>query len=256
MTPPKTFLLLHGAWHGGWCWAGTQRHLQEAGAGAYAPSLDGLSERSRPGAQHIGMQEHAQEVLHWLAENDGRQVILVGHSYAGNIISLVADALKQAAMRGDPLAGERVSHYVFLDAIVPPPEVKIWRWSDSHSEEVRGARLKSIQEHDGWLPAPPPEAFGVARAEDLSMIGPLLSPMPGACYTEPVEFRWRGTTGLKRSYLAASRPAYATLAPVRARVEADIQRQAGSWQRYDNIACGHDIMIDEPAALAQWLLSL
>ncbi len=216
----------------------------------FAPTLDGVSERFRPGGELVTIADHASEVVQWLREHNMQDTVLVGHSYAGNVISLVADRLKAGALHGNGQDRTLVKHYVFLDAIVPPPSAKEWRWSDSHSDELRLARLEAIRANAGYLPAPAAKAFGLMRSADEHMLESLLTPMPGACYTEAVQFRFGATRGLARSYIAAKNPPYASLQPVQERV-----RSEAGWG-YREIDCGHDAMLDMPEQLADMLLAL
>jgi pimeloyl-ACP methyl ester carboxylesterase len=229
--------------------AGAGRRLSRRHT-VFAPTLDGVSERARPGGEFITIADHATEVVQWLREHDLHDSVLVGHSYAGNVISVVADRLKASALHGIGADRTLVKHYVFLDAIVPLPSAKEWRWCDSHSDELKTARLAAIREHGGFLPAPAATAFGLMRQADEDMLERLLTPMPGACYTEPVQFRFGGTRGLSRSYIAATAPPYASLRTVQERV-----RSEPGWA-YREIACGHDAMLDLPEELAELLLAL
>jgi pimeloyl-ACP methyl ester carboxylesterase len=209
-----------------------------------------LSERARPGAANIGIRQHADEILQLLEKDDLTQVVLVGHSYAGNVISLVADTLKIRAAAGDLMAQQRVKHYVFLDAVVPRPEVKQWSWGDEHSAQVRASRLEAIALNKGMLPVPRADVFGLASPSDAQWIQTLMTPMPGACYTEPVQCKYGATRGLARTYIAAVKPAYSTLVPVHARIA-----QEPGW-RYIEAPCGHEVMVDMPQWLVEQLLAI
>jgi pimeloyl-ACP methyl ester carboxylesterase len=104
-----TYVLVHGAWHGGWCWRHVARALVAAGDEAHAPTLTGLGERAHLLSPEIGLETHVQDVLGVLQWEDLRDVVLVGHSYAGLVVDAVADR-----------AAERVARIVYLDAIVVP----------------------------------------------------------------------------------------------------------------------------------------
>jgi pimeloyl-ACP methyl ester carboxylesterase len=198
----------------------------------------------------VTIADHATEVVNWLREYEMQDTVLVGHSYAGNVISLVADRLKAGALYGSANDRTLVKHYIFLDAIVPLPSATEWRWSDSHSDELRTSRVHAIEQHGGYLPAPSASAFGLQRRADVQRLETLLTPMPGACYTEPVQFRFGATRGLARSYIAAIAPPYASLQGVQERV-----RSEPGWA-YREIACGHDAMLDLPEELAELCLAL
>src|SRR5262245_12927354 len=103
-----TYVLVHGAWHGGWCWAKVARLLRDAAQDVYTPTLTGLGERAHLARHEVDLETHIQDVVAVLESEELRGVTLVGHSYAGMVISGVA-----ARVTG------RISHLVYLDAFVP-----------------------------------------------------------------------------------------------------------------------------------------
>ena len=84
-----TFVLVHGAWHGGWCWRFVRPLL--SGHEVYAPSLTGLGERKHLAHAGIDLETHIADVVSLLEMEDLRNVILVGHSYGGMVITGAAD---------------------------------------------------------------------------------------------------------------------------------------------------------------------
>src|SRR5512146_1921364 len=131
-----TFVLVHGAWHGGWCWQKVIPFLEAAGHEVYAPTLTGMGERAAELSPDIGLDTHIQDVAGLLQEKNLHGVILVGHSYGGMVITGVVDQ-----------APERIAHLVYLDTFVP-------RDGESMSNVVPflGTYLrKQAQAHgDGW----------------------------------------------------------------------------------------------------------
>src|ERR1700730_4417189 len=103
-----TFVLVHGAWHGGWCWQKVIPFLEAAGHEVYAPTLTGLAERAAELSPDIGLDTHIQDVVGELEEKNLHGVILVGHSYGGMVITGVVDKVP-----------ERIAHLVYLDTFVP-----------------------------------------------------------------------------------------------------------------------------------------
>src|SRR5690349_6349785 len=103
-----TFVLVHGAWHGGWCWRKLSPLLAAQGHEVFAPTLTGLGERSHLAGPEVGLAVHVQDVASLLEFEDLREVILVGHSYGGMVLAGVAGR-----------AAERLSQLVYLDAYVP-----------------------------------------------------------------------------------------------------------------------------------------
>src|SRR5215813_9903475 len=103
-----TFVLVHGAWHGGWCWQKVIPLLEAADHAVYAPTLTGLAERACELSPDVGLDTHIQDVVGLLQDKDLHEVILVGHSYGGMVITGVVDAVP-----------ERIAHLVYLDTFVP-----------------------------------------------------------------------------------------------------------------------------------------
>lgn len=109
----KTFVLVHGAWHGGWCWCWCWcwRYVREllitAGHLVFSPSLTGLGDRVHLRSPDVNLSTHATDIVNLIEYEELQDVILVGHSYAGHVVSLVADRIKQ-----------RIKHIAFLDAVL------------------------------------------------------------------------------------------------------------------------------------------
>ena len=134
---PRTFVLVHGAWHGGWCWRRVADVLRARGHRVFAPSLTGLGDRAHLFSKDISLQIHVEDILSVVETEELSDFVLVGHSYAGMVISGVADTL-----------GQRVSRYVYLDARLPfdmSPGAS-FSWSSFDTPEIREARLKSVHE--------------------------------------------------------------------------------------------------------------
>src|SRR5215831_12178138 len=102
------FVLVHGAWFGGWCWQKVIPFLEAAGREVYAPSLTGLAERASELSPDVGLETHIQDIVGLLKEKNLNGVILVGHSYGGMVITGVVDQVP-----------ERIAHLVYLDTFVP-----------------------------------------------------------------------------------------------------------------------------------------
>lgn len=236
---PRDFVLVHGAWHGGWCWSRVARLLAAAGHRVFAPSLSGMAERAHRFAPDIGMATHIEDIVR-LVEFEGLEdFVLVGHSYAGSVVTGIGDRLR-----------ERVSHYVYLDAVVPPDDARSWRWADVMGEPGRQERLASIAgEGRGlMLPPPPTSVFGIRSEADREYVAARLTPMPAATFTVPIELRAGGTRGLRRTYLAAVAPVYQGLRHVAERIRGD-----ATW-RFEEFEAGHDMMLDDPRGLCARLL--
>ena len=117
------FLLVHGAWHGAWCWRDVTTALVRAGHRAHAVTLTGLGERAHLLHAGIDLQTHVQDVVAAIESEEMQQVVLVGHSYAGMLVTAVTDRMPG-----------RIGHLVYLDAVVPKPGES---WSSTHAAATR-----------------------------------------------------------------------------------------------------------------------
>ncbi len=188
------------------------------------------------------MQTHVEDVLSVVEAEELSDFVLVGHSYGGFVISGVADTLR-----------ERVSRYVYLDASVPPDMTPgaSFSWAGFNPPEAREARLKSVREEGkGGLPAPPPSAFAVTRPSDVAWLQRRLRPMPLQTYIGTFRFKNSGSNGLKRTYIASTKPPYALLAAARDRIRDD-----ATWS-FTTIEAGHNSMVTAPDELASLLMAV
>lgn len=238
MREPPAFVLVHGAWHGGWCWAPVARRLQAAGHRVFAPSLTGLADRAHLFARSVNLATHVQDITALIESESLDGCVLVGHSYAGNVISGVADHLR-----------ERLGHLVYLDAVVPDHHAPQWRWADFNTPEERARREAAI---DGpglglCLPPPPAEFFGIADPQILELVRARMTPMPAGTYRDPIAFRRGGSDGLPRTYIGVTDPPFASMAPMYRMASSD-----PTW-RWRALATCHDAMLTAPDDLVRLL---
>jgi len=241
MNLPSSFVLVHGAWHGGWCWRRVADILRANGCRVFAPSLTGLGDRAHLFSKDISLQTHVQDIVYLVEAEELNDFVLVGHSYGGLVVSGVADIL-----RG------RVSHYVYLDGTVPDdmsPGASTG-WSETNTAELRETRLKAARQQGNGvaLPAPLPSAFAVTEPSDAAWVQRRLRPMPLQTYLGKIAFKNHGNAGLRRTYIAAVKPRYIPLAATHERIQGD-----KSWS-YITIETGHDMMVTAPSELASLLM--
>ena len=233
------FVLVHGAWHGGWCWRRVTPLLEAAGHRAHALTLTGVGERAHLLDARVGLDTHVEDVLGALKAEEMVDPILVGHSYAGMVITGAAE--KRTA------AGLSIGRLVYLDAAVPLPGES---WSSRHSPEVVAARRQAAAASAGLsLPPPDPAIFGLSGA-DRDWVARRQTPHPFSPYETPLHFdnaRWRA---IPRSFIDCVAPPLATIDASRRRV-----REQGDWD-IQVMQTGHDPMISDPAGLARILISL
>src|SRR5271163_925188 len=143
---PYTFVLVHGAWHGGWCWRRVADLLRDGGHAVFTPTLTGLGERSHLQRAGIDLRTHIADVVNVMKWERLTDVVLCGHSYGGFIISGVAEAMAPA-----------LRSIVFLDAFVPKNgEAPQNLTSTAVQEGIREA----LRRGDSGMPPRSAEAFG------------------------------------------------------------------------------------------------
>ncbi len=239
-TQTTSIVLVHGAWHGAWCWSRVLPLLRSAGVDSHAVTLTGVGERAHLMAPTIDLHTHIQDVIGLIEAEELQRVVLVGHSYAGMVITGVADRL-QANHPG------LLVHLVYLDAALPYPGDS---WSSHHATETQQARIAASQP-SGGLSFPPPDAslFGLSGA-DRDWVNRRQTPQPFHLYQQPLDFDAERVAAVPRTFIDCTQPALATIAPSRVRV-----RSEPGWNVVE-MATGHDPMVSEPAALSQILLDI
>lgn len=231
-----TFVLIHGAWHGGWCWKKLAPLLRAAGHDVYTPTLTGLGERAHLLSPWIGLGTHIEDICALLEYEDLRHVILVGHSYGGMVITGVAE-----------VAAQRLSHLIFLDAFAPLDGQSLL---DTRSDGGAPVRKLAEESGDGWkVPIIGKATFGVTDEADLAWIAARITPQPLRTFEEPVRLTNPAAVALPRSYILC-RQKEPTL------FDAHAQRVKSEGWGYFELLTGHDAMITEPEELAGILLKV
>jgi len=170
-----TYVLVHGAWHGGWCWRRVAHALVAAGDEVFTPTLTGLGERAHLLTPEVGLETHVQDVLGVLRAEDLADVVLVGHSYAGLVVDAVADR-----------APGRVAHIVYLDAIVAPDGHCLFDHLNPQTRAHFEERAEA--EGEGWrvpVSAASPQYLGLAGDEDVRWVMDRLTPHPLRSFRDP-----------------------------------------------------------------------
>ena len=235
LTPGRkpVFVLVHGAWHGGWCWKKLKSILIDQGYEVYTPTLTGLGERSHLLNENINLDTHIQDVVNVIEYEDLSNVVLVGHSYAGMVVTGVADRISQ-----------RISHLVFLDAFLPESGKAL---KDYTPPPPPGAPKKSGR--DAWKVSPreTASAWGVRDAQDIEWAQKRLGPQSGATFGQPVTLSGPLSEKMKKAYVLLTKDSPWFL-------EAAKRAQKMGYQYYEMLKGGHDAMISEPAEVASILV--
>jgi pimeloyl-ACP methyl ester carboxylesterase len=232
---PATFVLVHGAWHGGWCWKKLRPLLRSAGHRVFSPSLTGLGERSHLLSPEIDLETHIRDVIAVIEYEDLDNVVLVGHSYGGMVITGVADRI-----------GARLAQQVYLDAFVPND-------GESLNDMVDGFMQFSMRE-DGWRVAPPcpVQAWGLTDEADIAWAQARIGDHPLRCFTQPLRLAGQARTPSRGAFVQTGD--YSGWPPGLIWIERAEQR--GLEHRTLDFSAGHDAMITQPRELAEILLDL
>jgi pimeloyl-ACP methyl ester carboxylesterase len=231
-----TYVLVSGAWHGGWCWKRVRSALARQGHAVFAPTFTGLCERSHLLSPDVDLETHIEDIANLIRWEELDDVILVGHSYGGCVISGVADRL-----------ADRIEALVYLDAFVLEDGQSL---HDALPPETRKAQLDlAAARGEGWRVPPMPAAAFNVNEPDRAWVDAQCTPHPLACFQQKLRIAAGRTAAEKRHYIYAS--AWEGT-PFTAFYEA---AKARGW-RTSEFACGHDIMLDRPDALTATLLDM
>jgi pimeloyl-ACP methyl ester carboxylesterase len=231
---PKNFVLLHGAFHGGWCWERVAAPLRDRGHRVTTPTQTGLGERRHLISREITLATFIDDLVNHIVYEDLTGVVLVGHSFGGNAISGAAERVP-----------ERIAELVYLDSIVIEGGARPF---DSLPVDVVAERTRLAEETSGGvsIPAPPAASFGVLDPADADWLEARMTPQPLSVYQSPLPIEGAPGNRLPKRYIVCADPFYLPLAAVRRWVV-----QAG-WA-VEEIATGHDAMVTAPAALVEML---
>jgi pimeloyl-ACP methyl ester carboxylesterase len=236
LSPPPPFVLVHGSWHGAWCWRDVVPLIAAAGHRVFTPTLAGLGERAGELAPSIDLDTHVGDVLRLVLGEDLHDVVLVGHSYAGVVITA-------AAAR----APERLRQLLYVDAYVPGPGQCLL---DLWPEAERRAALAEIGSGSGVRPTPSAIHLGITDPETAAWVDARLTPHPLRTYAGAVPAALPGPSSLPRAYL------HCTEGPTVARFGAFATRARAAGWPVREIASGHDVMLAHPRECAAALLAL
>jgi pimeloyl-ACP methyl ester carboxylesterase len=231
----KTFVLVHGAWHGGWGWVRLAALLRTQGHSVFAPTLTGLGERSHLLNATINATLHIADVVNVIRYERLRDIVLVGHSYGGNVISGVAE-----------IVPDKIAALVFLDAFVPDDGQSV---ADLVQPAVKEIILASAARGETTVPVRDAAAFNV-NEKDRAWVDSLAGPQPIGTMTEKLKLTGARDRIANKTYIRASGYPNVAFEAAHARAKAD-----KTWRTYE-VPCGHDVMIDMPERLAEILLEV
>jgi pimeloyl-ACP methyl ester carboxylesterase len=236
-----TFVLVHGGWHGGWCWQKVIPFLEEASHEVYAPTLTGLAERASELSPDIGLDTHIQDITGLLQEKNLHGVILVGHSYGAMVITGVVDQVP-----------ERIAHLVYLDTFVPRDGESM---AASSPMVIRLLRKQAQAHGDGWR-VDSQGTYGVTTEPDRSWVRSQVTPQPLKTLEQPLHLKNPAIVSAKpRTHISCTGGGFFFSLMRRILAPRALPPTEAGW-RLRQLPTGHDAMITLPRELADLLLEV
>lgn len=236
----RKFVLVPGAWLGGWCWKYLTPLLRDEGHDVYTPTLTGLGEREHLMRSEIGLETHITDIVNVLEYNEFTDVVLLGHSYAGLVVTGVAERVP-----------ERLAHVVYLDALVPMDDEPVSA-SEFYPPDEWDAMEAAAKDHAGGWPFPDdhPGWVGISD-EDTRWMREKAVPHPLNTFKQPVNVRNPAAAALPTSYILCTQNGMddSILDTIRQLCE---QRE---WELRE-LDTGHWPMVSMPRKLAHQLLEV
>ena len=231
----KTYVLIHGGFHGGWCWQLVAKRLRALGHDVFTPTNTGLGERSHLMSVRPDMELFATDLVQMFHYEDIRDAIVVGHSFGGSAVSVLADRLP-----------ERVRHLVYLDAMLlqsgqcpadlsPPGHID--RYAASAVDTPGGKVLLPVD----------PERFGITDPKVAGWTKSRLTPQPLQTFMDRLHLEHPLGNGKPGTYICCTAPLWGSTGASR-----DLARRMPGWA-WREIACGHDAMLIKPDELTDML---
>jgi pimeloyl-ACP methyl ester carboxylesterase len=225
----RTFVLVHGAWHGGGCWKYVRDALIKRGHRVFTPTLTGQGERLHLSRADLTLDTHITDITRVIETEELSDVVLVGHSYGGIVISGAADRLPQHLKR-----------MIYLDALLPTADKPIF----DIPPPMRAGFAEGYR-----VPSFPPEMFGVPKDHPLyAWVARRLTDMPVGVLDKPLALggAW---TKVPRHFIECTTNALDG-------PKAGLARARSEGWDIHQIATGHDAMVTAPKPLTALLMKL
>lgn len=234
----KTYVLVHGAYHGGWAWDAVKPLLEKPGVRVIAPTLKGLAERQNENGPGVNLDTHINEVVALLDNEQLRNVVLVGHSYAGMVVTGVCDQRP-----------ERIAHVIYLDAFLPESGQSLY---DLVPPAARArAREETKAKGQGYQAFAPSAAIWGVTGPLLDDINKRMTPHPAMTSEQPLILKRGGPYAVpRRTYIDCTQPSMPPFVPIKARVKTDPR-----WN-YVAVPAGHEVALTHPRLVADILAGL
>ena len=229
-----TYVLVHGAWGGGWKFARVAERLRKRGHLVFTPTLTGAGERAHLLSGDINLTTHVTDILNVIRTEDLSGVVLAGHSYGGMVITAVADAIP-----------ETIATLVYLDAFVPEDGQSLFDINIPANTQMFIARAGA---HGGlFIPPPPAKAYFGVNDADAARVDALAAPQPIGTMSEKIRLTGAYRSVKKHVYVHGA--VLPRESPFKRFYDA---AKANGWDAHA-LPCGHDVMLDKPDELAEIL---
>ena len=226
------FVLVHGAFHGGWCWQRVEKRLRDAGHDVLTPTMIGMAEQQHCVSPEIGLDTHVTQISDLLMMEDLKNVVLVGHSYGGMVAAGVA-------MK----AADRLAHVVVLDGAAPRNGEAM---TDILPAEAAAGMVEKAQ--NGLMTAPP-GAFGITDPQDAAWLTARLTPQPLKTFTDSIEMDDEKYAAMNKTFIRCVWPEVDRPHSISSKRTS----QAGDWNYFELNAC-HNAMVTIPDQVTNILL--
>ena len=228
-TVSKTFVLVHGAWGGGWVWRRVADLLEKRGHKVFAPTMTGVGERSHLLDVKVNLATHINDIVNLIKWERLDDIVLVGHSYGGVVITGVVEQMERA-----------ISSIVFLDAFVPENDQSL-----ADIGLLPPVRV-AIEKREVAVSSPSAQFFGV-NENDRAWVDAMSTPHPLSTFTDKITETGARERVARKVYVRAT-AAGRGFDGVYTKY-----RSTPGWRTYE-VPCGHFVMIDMPERLAEILL--
>jgi pimeloyl-ACP methyl ester carboxylesterase len=226
-----TFVLVHGAWHGAWCWRRVARLFRNGGHDVFTPTLTGVAERSHLLSPAIDVDTHILDVVNEMKWQELSNAVLLGHSYGGMVISGVAEKMERA-----------IASLVMLDAFMPENGQGVM---DIYPPPMREPVQAALRAGATTMP-PRSAALFKVNEKDRAWVDAQCTPQPIQTFVQKLTLTGARERIAKRTYIRAA-------AYVNPYFDAGLaSARAKDWRTYE-VPCGHDVMLDMPERLAEIL---